>query len=184
MWLQLPSFSIVTWHLGHSFVLAAIQLEVSLSSSHFLIHLFNHLHLTGSCQFSPYLKQNWHPHFQRSCLASEYWTFTTWWQSGAGHHFNSRLHWHTNYKIKNDSKSHHDGRFPITPNNYLHYLPTLTKWGWNLQSILNLLHQCFWIYCFSKIIDPLKTWYNKIYKLITYYVIKHQCAYGSTEGQF
>lgn len=56
MWLQPPSFSIVTWHLGHSFVLAAIQLEVSLSSSHFLIHFFNHLHLTGSCQFSPQLK--------------------------------------------------------------------------------------------------------------------------------
>lgn len=40
--------------------------------------------------------QNWRPHLQRTGLASGYWTLTTWWQSGAGHHFNSRLH----YKIK------------------------------------------------------------------------------------
>lgn len=39
-----------------TFVLAAIQLDVSLSSSHFLIHFFSHLHLTGSCQFSPHAK--------------------------------------------------------------------------------------------------------------------------------
>ncbi len=72
MWLQPPSFSIVTWHFGHScdttgrksffrvtrrhreefttsqqayqltFVFAAIQFDVSLSSSHFLIHFLNH----------------------------------------------------------------------------------------------------------------------------------------------
>jgi len=37
-------------------VLAAIQFDVSLSSSHFLIHFLSHLHWTGSCQFSPQLK--------------------------------------------------------------------------------------------------------------------------------
>lgn len=37
-------------------VLAAIQLEVSLSSSHFFIHFLSHLHFTGSCQFSPHEK--------------------------------------------------------------------------------------------------------------------------------
>lgn len=36
--------------------------------------------------------QNCRPHLQRTGLASGYWTLTTWWQSGAGHHFNSRLH--------------------------------------------------------------------------------------------
>lgn len=40
IWLQPPSFSMVTLHFGHSFVLAAIQLDVSESSSHFLIHFF------------------------------------------------------------------------------------------------------------------------------------------------
>ena len=39
-----------------TFVLAAIQFDVSLSSSHFFIHLRSHLHLTGSCQFSPHAK--------------------------------------------------------------------------------------------------------------------------------
>lgn len=39
-----------------TFVLAAIQLDVSLSSSHFFIHFRNHIHLTGSCQFSPQAK--------------------------------------------------------------------------------------------------------------------------------
>ncbi len=42
--------------LSFTLVLAAIQLEVSLSSSHFLIHRLSHLHLTGSCQFSPHAK--------------------------------------------------------------------------------------------------------------------------------
>lgn len=36
--------------------------------------------------------QNCRPHLQRTGLASGYCTLTTWWQSGAGHHFNSRLH--------------------------------------------------------------------------------------------
>jgi hypothetical protein len=35
-----PFFSIVEWHLGHSFVLADIQFAVSESSSHFLSHFF------------------------------------------------------------------------------------------------------------------------------------------------
>lgn len=49
---------------------------------------FNHSHLhkrSGS-------HQNWRPHLHLTGLASGYWTFTTWWQSGAGHHFNNRLH--------------------------------------------------------------------------------------------
>lgn len=58
IWLQPPSFSIVTLHFGHSFVFAAIQLDVSESSSHFLIHFFKKRHSTGSCQFSPHSKQN------------------------------------------------------------------------------------------------------------------------------
>jgi hypothetical protein len=40
IWLQPPFFSIVETHLGHSFVLAEIQLAVSESSSHFLSHFF------------------------------------------------------------------------------------------------------------------------------------------------
>lgn len=48
----------VVWmvKLWPTLVLAAIQLEVSLSSSHFLIHFLSHLHWTGSCQFSPHAK--------------------------------------------------------------------------------------------------------------------------------
>lgn len=64
IWLQPPSFSIVTLHLGHSLVLAAIQFDVSESSSHFLIHFLRYLHKTGSCQFSPHSKQNTWPHLQ------------------------------------------------------------------------------------------------------------------------
>lgn len=64
MWLQPPSFSMVTLHFGHSFVFAAIQFDVSESSSHFLIHFFKNLHKTGSCQFSPHSKQNVWPHLQ------------------------------------------------------------------------------------------------------------------------
>lgn len=40
IWLQPPFFSILTWHFGHSFVLAATQFAVSESSLHFLIHFF------------------------------------------------------------------------------------------------------------------------------------------------
>lgn len=64
MWLHPPSFSMVTLHLGHSFVLAAIQFDVSESSSHFLIHFLRYLQSTGSCQFSPHSKQNTCPHLQ------------------------------------------------------------------------------------------------------------------------
>lgn len=64
MWLHPPSFSMVTLHFGHSFVLAAIQFDVSESSSHFLIHFLRYLHKTGSCQFSPHSKQNMWPHLQ------------------------------------------------------------------------------------------------------------------------
>ena len=42
---------------------AASQLDVSLSSSHFLIHIFNTLHWTGACHISPHIKlQQSRPH--------------------------------------------------------------------------------------------------------------------------
>lgn len=56
----------------------------------------------------------------------------------------------------------------------------------NLPPILSLLYECFWVHCFSKIINPLKAWFYKIYeeplllsskfhgetwKIITHYVI-------------
>lgn len=41
---------------GLTLVLAAIQLDVSLSSSHFLIQRFNQRQRAGSCQFSPHAK--------------------------------------------------------------------------------------------------------------------------------
>ena len=47
MWLHPPFFSIVLWHLLHSFVLLLIQFAVSLSSSHFFSHIFATLQITG-----------------------------------------------------------------------------------------------------------------------------------------
>ena len=70
MWLQPPSFSMVAPHLGHSLVLAEIQLLVSLSSSHFLIHFLIRWHRTGSCQFSLQLKQKEWVHRHLTGLAS------------------------------------------------------------------------------------------------------------------
>lgn len=92
MWLQPPSFSIVTLHLGHSLVLAAIQLDVSESSSHFLIHFFSQQHLTGSCQFSPHAKQKTCPHLQLTGRESPYDTLIAYVQSTDGHQRNSWLH--------------------------------------------------------------------------------------------
>lgn len=74
IWLQPPSFSIVTLHFGHSLVLAAIQLDVSESSSHFFIHFLSSRHWTGSCQFSPHSKQNTWLHLQITGRASTYCT--------------------------------------------------------------------------------------------------------------
>lgn len=74
-------------------VLAAIQFDVSESSSHFLIHFLNKLHLTGSCQFSPHTKQNKCKHRQITGLESIYCALITLLQSGDGHHRNSRLHY-------------------------------------------------------------------------------------------
>jgi len=39
-----------------TFVFATSQFDVSLSSSHFLIHSLSHLHCTGSCHISPHAK--------------------------------------------------------------------------------------------------------------------------------
>nr|CAD7257264.1 unnamed protein product [Timema shepardi] len=44
-------------YVSPTLVLADIQLDVSESSSHFLIHFLSKWHLTGSCQFSPQEKQ-------------------------------------------------------------------------------------------------------------------------------
>lgn len=49
MWLQPPLFSIVLWHLGHSLVLADIQLDVSESSAFFLSHRLSISQRTGAC---------------------------------------------------------------------------------------------------------------------------------------
>ena len=48
----------LTLHLGHSFVLALIQLEVSESSWHFFIHSLSSLQLAGSCHSYEHPKQN------------------------------------------------------------------------------------------------------------------------------
>jgi len=81
-----------------TFVLAAIQLEVSESSSHFFIHFLSRWHLTGSCQFSPQAKQNVCVHLQVTGRASTYCTLIALLQSGEGHHLNNRLHckWKSN----------------------------------------------------------------------------------------
>lgn len=92
IWLHPPSFSIVTLHLGHSLVFAAIQLLVSESSSHFLIHFLSKWHFTGSCQFSPHEKQNVWLHLHVTRCGSTYCTFIALLQSGEGHHLNKRLH--------------------------------------------------------------------------------------------
>ena len=47
MWLQPPFFSMVELHLGHSLVLAEIQLAVSESSAHFFSHFLTSSHGAG-----------------------------------------------------------------------------------------------------------------------------------------
>ena len=79
-------------HFGHSLVLAEIQLLVSLSSSHFLIHFLMRWHLTGSCQFSLQAKQKEWPQAHLTGLGSTCCTFTALLQSGLGHQRSSRLH--------------------------------------------------------------------------------------------
>ena len=92
MWLQPPSFSITAPQVGHSLVLAEIQLDVSESSSHFLIHFLIKWQRTGSCQFSEHAKQNEWPHRHLTGLASTVDTLIALEQLGAGHHRNKRLH--------------------------------------------------------------------------------------------
>lgn len=92
MWLHPPSFSIVTLHFGHSFVLAAIHVDVSESSAHFFIHFFNKRHWTGSCQFSPHSKQKICPHLHTTGLDSTCITLIAYVQSADGHQRSSRLH--------------------------------------------------------------------------------------------
>lgn len=115
MWLQPPSFSMVTLHFGHSFVLAAIQFDVSESSSHFFIHFFSQWHFTGSCQFSPQWKQNVCEHLQVTGFDSTYWTFIALLQSGDGHHLNSLLHWKIIEKKKQNSTKKHNKILEIDP---------------------------------------------------------------------
>ena len=73
-------------------VLAAIQLEVSESSSHFLIHLRRRVQRTGSCQLLPQAKQNVCPQRQVTGRDSTCCTRITLLQSGLGHHLNNLLH--------------------------------------------------------------------------------------------
>ena len=57
--LQPPSFSIVLWHLLHSFVLLLIQLAVSESSRHFCVQSFETLQINGRWSSSiGHAKQN------------------------------------------------------------------------------------------------------------------------------
>lgn len=73
-------------------MLAAIQLEVSESSSHFLIHLRRRAQRTGSCQLLPQAKQNVWPQRHVTGRASTCCTRITDEQSGLGHHRSNRLH--------------------------------------------------------------------------------------------
>lgn len=95
----------LTYGTFSTFVLAAIQLDVSESSSHFFIHFFKISHFTGSCQFSPQEKQNTCPHLQLTGRHSLYCTFMTLLQSGEGHHRKSLLHWTKKKKEKDDLNS-------------------------------------------------------------------------------
>ena len=52
MWLHPPFFSIVLWHLLHSFVFVLIQFAVSLSSRHFCNHSFDTAHTNGRWSLS------------------------------------------------------------------------------------------------------------------------------------
>lgn len=90
-----PFFSIVEWHLLHSFVFAEIQLLVSESSLHFLTHLLTIGQQHG--RWSP-SSRTWHP--KQNTLPHAHWTVgmmvssdrgaTAHWiansQLGAGHH--------------------------------------------------------------------------------------------------
>ena len=101
-------------HLGQSFVLALIQLDVSESSIHFWSHFFKYGQqiwnkgkrlqktaqksqmklgfLTGSCWSFMQTKQNECPHEHVTVLASTCGTLITFSQFGEGHHFNKLLH--------------------------------------------------------------------------------------------
>ena len=104
MWLQPPSFSMIAPHFGHSLVLAEIQLDVSESSSHFLIHFLIRWQRTGSCQFSEHAKQNEWPHRHLTGLASTVDTLIALEQLGAGHHRNKRLHCKNNWFINESER--------------------------------------------------------------------------------
>ena len=86
IWLQPPSFSMVALQVGHSLVFADIQLDVSESSSHFLIHFLIRWQRTGSCQFSEQAKQNLCPHRHVTGRDSTWDTLIALVQSGLGHH--------------------------------------------------------------------------------------------------
>lgn len=83
MWLQPPFFSIVAWHFGHSYkqhektcktththtlVFTWIQLDVSLSSSHFIFHNLRYSQVMGSCISIWHLKlykEQWHHYISK-----------------------------------------------------------------------------------------------------------------------
>ena len=87
----------VELHFGHSLVLAEIQLAVSESSAHFLVHRLTSPHGAGWWSVAAQPKQKQWPHRQvtvgtilsRSfCLTPHSTAFS---QSGAGHHLSASL---------------------------------------------------------------------------------------------
>src|SRR5690606_10320108 len=95
--LQPPFFSMVLLHLGHSLVLAEIQLAVSESSAHFLSHFLTNSHGAGWWSLRAHPKQKRWPHRHatvgtirsRSFFLTPHSTTSS--QSGAGHHLRVSL---------------------------------------------------------------------------------------------
>ena len=71
MWLQPWFFSMRVLHLGHFFVLAKIQLAVSLSFMHLVAHSESCAHEHGSWASSPHRKQNGWVHAHRTVVTPE-----------------------------------------------------------------------------------------------------------------
>jgi|TARA_B110000211_G_C13716884_1_gene394261 hypothetical protein len=80
-----------TWHLGHGFVLAMIQVTFSLSAEFFTFHLFKSGQLTGLCASSPHAKQKECPQEQLTSITPPpgYSTATS--QPALGHQRQDRL---------------------------------------------------------------------------------------------
>lgn len=85
--LQPPFFSTGLWHLGQGFVCTVIQLTVSDSSRHFLVHSFHIKHEQGECASDTQLKQNCKPQEHSTSQNSSFSTLIAFPQWGIlGHH--------------------------------------------------------------------------------------------------